>query len=73
MIRRKHQYQNAARRKPGTGPQIEADLSRGKGMIIVCVTGSPDQILRDYACVIGAIAKPWSPQALEQVLLLVRA
>ncbi len=46
---------------------------RAASMIIVYVTGSPDQILLDYACVIGAIAKPWSPQALENVLLLVRA
>lgn len=56
-----------------TGPQIASELSRGKGMIVVFVTGSPHQIPPDYAGAIGAITKPWSPEALEQVMLLVRA
>lgn len=46
--------------------------SRDKGVIVVFVTGSPAQIPSDYAGAIGAIAKPWSPQALEQVASFVR-
>jgi DNA-binding response OmpR family regulator len=56
-----------------TGPQIASELSRDKGMAVVFVTGSPDQIPPDYAGAIGAITKPWSLKALEQVVLLVCA
>lgn len=56
-----------------TGPQIAAELSRDKSMIVVFVTGSPDQIPPDYAGAIGAITKPWSPEALEQAVLPVRS
>jgi DNA-binding response OmpR family regulator len=55
-----------------TGPQIATALSRDKGVIVVFVTGSPGQIPPDYAGAIGAITKPWSPQALEQVASFVR-
>lgn len=56
-----------------TGPQIASVLSRDKDMIVVFVTGSPHQIPPDYAGAAGAITKPWSPEALEQVMSLVRA
>ena len=55
-----------------TGPQIASELSRGKDTLVVFVTGSPDQIPPDYAGAVGAITKPWSPEALEQVVSLVR-
>jgi DNA-binding response OmpR family regulator len=55
-----------------TGPQIASELSRDKSMIVVFVTGSPDQIPPDYAGAAGAIVKPWSRKALEQVVSLVR-
>lgn len=56
-----------------TGPQIASVLSQDKGMIVVFVTGSPDQIPPDYAGAAGAITKPWSIEALEQVMSLVTA
>lgn len=45
-----------------TGPQIASDLSCGKSVVVVFVTGSPDQIPLDYAGAIGAITKPWFPR-----------
>jgi DNA-binding response OmpR family regulator len=54
-----------------TGPQIASELSRDKSMTVLFVTGSPDQIPSDYAGAVGAITKPWSLKALEQVVLLV--
>lgn len=56
-----------------TGPQIASELSRDRGMIVVFVTGSPDQIPPDYAGAVGAITKPWTTEALEQVMALVGA
>ena len=52
-----------------TGPQIASELSCGKSVVVVFVTGSLDQIPPDYA---GAITKRWFSEALEQVVLLVR-
>lgn len=56
-----------------TGPQIASQLSRDREMVVVFVTGSPEQIPPDYAGAACAIIKPWSPEALEQVMSLVRA
>jgi hypothetical protein len=61
---------NIVEDEPLLAMDLEATVpSRDKSVIM---TGSPAQIPSDYAGAIGAIAKPWSPQALEQVASFVR-
>jgi|APThiThiocy_cv2_1041547.scaffolds.fasta_scaffold44909_2 CheY-like chemotaxis protein len=56
-----------------TGLVISSKLGAGHDTTVVLVTGSPEQIPADYAGAIGALTKPWRPEALEQLVMFVRA
>lgn len=51
-----------------TGPHIAQRLANDHHVLVVFVTGSPDQIPLDYAGAIGAVTKPCEPISLGQVI-----
>jgi len=55
-----------------TGPQIATALVKLNHVSVVFVTANPEQIPPDYAGAIGAIAKPWIPKTIDQLIAFVR-
>ncbi len=56
-----------------TGPQIAQRLTNDHHVLVVFVTGSPDQIPLDYAGAVGAVTKPCEPDSLGQVIDFAKA
>jgi len=51
-----------------TGPQIAHRLANDHHISVVFMTGNPEQIPPDFAGAIGAVAKPYEPDTLGQVV-----
>lgn len=51
-----------------TGPHIAADLARNTGAIVILVTANIDQIPPNFCGAIGAVAKPFTTEAMERII-----